>query len=393
MFYNRIMVKISFGGLKMKKKISLIIVSALILSLICKNSAYAATSIPASSIRNEGHYAFYSGNTISFGTGDYKGTPYSSVTIYSQPVGGSENTSTLSSESDTYTCPYDGSFKVDGVNDSGSLIVYLATYTVIKPVSACDITINEGESATFEVEINANDYCNFQYFWYENDGRDVPCPGSQGVIATHDSSGNLTLTDIPCSKDGHKFWVSAYDGYGRTYEPEVYATTLHVICHGNHPSDSSDDEDSNDENQENTNKENEDSQEVEESKPSDEIIDNSDANIIKEDVGDNSISVHNISLAITPGVFTTVVKSIDKKAPANEPVYLYSAWPISMNKNMVQELANCKNGAIYYFWHKGHLYSLTIPPKADVSKIVKSNWKYEGPLYIGQLLGTSKLIR
>ena len=47
---------------------------------------------------------------------------------------------------------------------------------------------------------------------------------------------------------------------------------------------------------------------------------------------------------------------------------------------------------VYYFTYKGHLYSVTVPAEADVDAIFKNN-KYADPLYLGYILGTSKLIK
>ncbi len=124
-----------------------------------------------------------------------------------------------------------------------------------------------------------------------------------------------------------------------------------------------------------------------------EVIHNADSNIIESDVGDTSVTVYNISLAITPRVFSTVVNTLDAKTSNDKSLCLYSIWPLSMNKTMLQSLSNCKSPVEYYFYYRGHLYCVTIPPNTDVSSIFKNNYSYAGPLYIGQQLGTSRLIK
>ncbi len=131
----------------------------------------------------------------------------------------------------------------------------------------------------------------------------------------------------------------------------------------------------------------------EKNEPKVEVLTNGDADTIEGDVGDTSAKVYNISLAITPRFFSNVVKSLDDRTDNSKPLCLYSIWPISMNKSMLQSLANSNSPVEYYFWYKGHLYCVTIPPKTDATAVFRNNYTYNGPLYIGQMLGTSRLIK
>ncbi len=285
----------------------------------------------------------------------------------------------------------------------GNFTGYNGFYSFIcVPNGIQTITVDEGDTVTISKNdgytVYDNGVAQLTYTWTELDENNeyIPYRGFSGE--------SITITDVQCSRNHHKFkmeiegWSQMYDDSHRP--PQMYFELIvnHNEEHHHYPEPSGDDSSHDSDDNESENQNNQDNQETkteeqQEAEPTDEVINNGDADTIKEDVGDSSISVHNVSLAITPGVFTTVVKNIDKKTPATELIYLYSAWPIAMNKNMLQGLANCKNDVVYYFWHKGHLYSITIPAKTDASKIVSSNWKYEVPLYIGQKLGTSKLIK
>lgn len=101
---------------------------------------------------------------------------------------------------------------------------------------------------------------------------------------------------------------------------------------------------------------------------------------------------YNLSSFVTAKGF---MASIDKIAKSNQEkgaINIYTERPICFTNEILQNMSKNNIDFVYYFKHKGHLYSVTIPAQIDLEAIFKNN-KYAGPLYLGYVLGNSKLIK
>lgn len=101
---------------------------------------------------------------------------------------------------------------------------------------------------------------------------------------------------------------------------------------------------------------------------------------------------YNLSSYITAKGFTTAIEKIVKSNPNEKRISIYTSKPICFTKTMLSNITKTKADVVYYFMHKGHLYSVTIPANTDVQKIFGKT-SFQGPLYIGKVLGTSRLIK
>lgn len=101
---------------------------------------------------------------------------------------------------------------------------------------------------------------------------------------------------------------------------------------------------------------------------------------------------YNLSSYITAKGFTTAIEKIVKSNPNEKRISIYTSKPICFTKTMVSNITKTKADVVYYFMHKGHLYSVTIPANTDIQKIFGKT-SFQGPLYIGKVLGTSRLIK
>lgn len=101
---------------------------------------------------------------------------------------------------------------------------------------------------------------------------------------------------------------------------------------------------------------------------------------------------YNLSSFVTAKGF---MASIDKIAKSNQEkgaINIYTERPICFTNEILQNMSKNNIDFVYYFKHKGYLYSVTIPAQIDLEAIFKNN-KYAGPLYLGYVLGNSKLIK
>jgi len=110
--------------------------------------------------------------------------------------------------------------------------------------------------------------------------------------------------------------------------------------------------------------------------------------------------------AIVPGTaynlsnFTTtsgIVRGINaavegaNKTGANEAT-IYSGNPLCFNNAIIKAINDGKKDIVYYFTYKGHVYSVTVPATVDAKKVLDKA-PFAGPFYVGQQLGTTKLIK
>ncbi len=78
--------------------------------------------------------------------------------------------------------------------------------------------------------------------------------------------------------------------------------------------------------------------------------------------------------------------------PAGQALTLYDMSNKAFNKNMVQAMVNKNVPVNYIFTYNGHVYKITIPVGANVNSLFGSN-TFAGPLYIGQVFGTTQIIK
>lgn len=112
----------------------------------------------------------------------------------------------------------------------------------------------------------------------------------------------------------------------------------------------------------------------------------------KTDVDSMPKQTYNLSSFVTAKGFMTSIDKIAKLRQGETSISIYTKQPICYTEEILKSMAKNNIDFVYYFRHKGHLYCVTIPAEADLEIIFKNN-KYVGPLYIGYVLGTSKLIK
>ena len=101
---------------------------------------------------------------------------------------------------------------------------------------------------------------------------------------------------------------------------------------------------------------------------------------------------YNLSSFVTAKGFMTSIDKIAKSRQGETSISIYTEQPICFTREVLKSMTKNKIEFVYYFKHKGHLYSVTVPAQVDLETIFKNN-KYAGPLYLGHVLGTSKLIK
>lgn len=101
---------------------------------------------------------------------------------------------------------------------------------------------------------------------------------------------------------------------------------------------------------------------------------------------------YNLSSFVTAKSFMTSIDKIAKSNKGQSSISIYTEHPICFTNEILQHMSKNNVDFVYYFKHKGHLYSVTIPAQIDLEAIFKNN-KYAGPLYLGYVLENSKLIK
>lgn len=112
----------------------------------------------------------------------------------------------------------------------------------------------------------------------------------------------------------------------------------------------------------------------------------------KTDVDSMPKQTYNLSSFVTVKGFMTSIDKIAKLRQGETSISIYTKQPICFTEEILKSMTKNNIDFVYYFRHKGHLYCVTIPEEADLEIIFKNN-KYAGPLYIGYVMGTSKLIK
>lgn len=114
--------------------------------------------------------------------------------------------------------------------------------------------------------------------------------------------------------------------------------------------------------------------------------------VVKEDVGIVPDQSYNLSAYVTTKGFVSALNKIAKANSEENSVSIYTGKPFTFNKGIVEAINKGEKEVVYYFKHAGHLYSVTVPADVDAAKVLEENG-HAGPLYVGQQLGTTKLVK
>ena len=92
-----------------------------------------------------------------------------------------------------------------------------------------------------------------------------------------------------------------------------------------------------------------------------------------------------------------IVKGLNAAVAASnkagsKTVTIYSGKPLCFNETILKTIQDGKKDVTYFFKYKGHLYSVTIPATVDAAKVLEQAG-FAGPFYVGQQLGTTKLVK
>lgn len=80
------------------------------------------------------------------------------------------------------------------------------------------------------------------------------------------------------------------------------------------------------------------------------------------------------------------------KNPEAKSVSIFTGKAFTFNKNIVEAINKGGKEVVYYFKHAGHLYSVTVPANVDATKVLEKGG-HAGPLYVGKVLGTTRLVK
>lgn len=103
-------------------------------------------------------------------------------------------------------------------------------------------------------------------------------------------------------------------------------------------------------------------------------------------------SAFNFSKFVSPAGFAKGVEKIADKKDATGSVTLFSDKAITINRAFLNTLTAKNMSVNYYFMHKGHLYLVTIPAGVDPDLVLDAHG-HGGPLTVGAILGTSRMIQ
>lgn len=104
------------------------------------------------------------------------------------------------------------------------------------------------------------------------------------------------------------------------------------------------------------------------------------------------VGAYNMSAYSTPTGFNKGVEKMADKKDADGNLYVYSGKPLTINRGLINTLKSKNATLTYYFVHNGHLYCIVIPPTTNPDLVIGTK-SSEGPLTVGTLLGTARLIK
>lgn len=114
--------------------------------------------------------------------------------------------------------------------------------------------------------------------------------------------------------------------------------------------------------------------------------------ITKEEVGLIPDKTYNLSAYATTRGFVSALEKIVKANPKEKSVSIFTGKAFTFNKGIVEAINKGGKEVVYYFNHAGHLYSITVPATVDAAKVLEKGG-HAGPLYVGKVLGTTRLIK
>lgn len=103
-------------------------------------------------------------------------------------------------------------------------------------------------------------------------------------------------------------------------------------------------------------------------------------------------NAYNFSSIKTIAGFSAQIKKSAANNTTAKRLEVYSSKPMCFNKDMISAINESGKTLVYYFTFEGHLYSVTVPAGTRASDVLNKG-PMEGPLYIGKILGTTRLIK
>ncbi|MBP9995974.1 MAG: hypothetical protein KBT19_01705 [Lachnospiraceae bacterium] len=101
---------------------------------------------------------------------------------------------------------------------------------------------------------------------------------------------------------------------------------------------------------------------------------------------------YNFSDYVTPAGFASGVEKIADKKDAFGNVSVFSGKALTINRALLESLTKKNATLSYFFMHEGHLYCVTIPAGVNPN-LVLDEMGHSGPLNVGAILGTTRLIK
>lgn len=104
-------------------------------------------------------------------------------------------------------------------------------------------------------------------------------------------------------------------------------------------------------------------------------------------------STYNLSNIVTTKGFLSSVDKIVQASPFSATVMIYQQNYMPFNDEILKNIHNTGKDFVYSFKYQGHLYSITIPANANIQGVIDRSDLFVGPLWLGQIFGTTKLIK
>lgn len=110
--------------------------------------------------------------------------------------------------------------------------------------------------------------------------------------------------------------------------------------------------------------------------------------------GDGKIfadSTWNLSQYVEQKYFEKAINLICEAQPEAKSISVYTGTTVCFNEAIIRAINEGNKTITYFFKYEGKLYSITIPATVEARKVLEESGE-AGPLFVGQQLGTTKLI-
>lgn len=122
------------------------------------------------------------------------------------------------------------------------------------------------------------------------------------------------------------------------------------------------------------------------------IVEKDKTQVTKEEVGIVPDKAYNLSAYVTTKGFVSALNKITKANAEAKSVSIFTGKPFTFNKGIVEAINKGGKDVVYFFNYKEHLYSVTVPANVDPTSILEKGG-HAGPLYVGKVLGTTRLVK